>query len=175
MVGELVITQSMLGELDSEGPLDARRLARIREGLGQLARNTRSLQDSVMRLRSMSVGTVFNRFPRLVRELGERLGKEIALEITGQDTELDKGGARAAEPTRWCTWSATRSITASRPTTDRVAAGKAAAGTIRLARRPPRRRRRDRDQPTTAAASTLARIVATGGPTRPDQRRRRAR
>jgi two-component system chemotaxis sensor kinase CheA len=131
MVGELVITQSMLGELDSEGPLDARRLARIREGLGQLARNTRSLQDSVMRLRSMSVGTVFNRFPRLVRELGERLGKEIALEITGQNTELDKAVLeKLSDPLVHLVRNAIDH--GIEPTTDRVAAGKAAAGTIRL-------------------------------------------
>lgn len=43
MVGELVITQSMLGELDDDAPLDRGRLARLREGLGQLARNTRAL------------------------------------------------------------------------------------------------------------------------------------
>jgi two-component system chemotaxis sensor kinase CheA len=90
MVGELVITQSMLGELDGDGPIDAGRLAQIREGLGQLARNTRSLQDSVMRLRSVPISSVFNRFPRLVHDLGHRLGKQVELAISGQATELDK-------------------------------------------------------------------------------------
>ncbi|HET9934181.1 MAG TPA: Hpt domain-containing protein, partial [Polyangiaceae bacterium] len=75
MVGELVITQSMLGELD-DGPLDARRIERLREGLGLLARNTRSLQESVMRLRSMPISMVFNRFPRLVHDLSRQLGKQ---------------------------------------------------------------------------------------------------
>lgn len=89
MVGELVITQSMLGELD-DGPVSPERLARLREGLGLLARNTRSLQESVVRLRSMPVGVVFARLPRLVHDLGQRLGKDIAIEITGQSTELDK-------------------------------------------------------------------------------------
>jgi two-component system, chemotaxis family, sensor kinase CheA len=90
MVGELVITQSMLGELDGDGPIDAARLGQIREGLAQLARNTRALQDSVMRLRSVPISSVFNRFPRLVHDLGQRLGKQVELEISGQHTELDK-------------------------------------------------------------------------------------
>jgi len=90
MVGELVITQSMLGEIDGDGPVDSDRLARLREGLSLLARNTRSLQESVVRLRSMPVGVVFSRLPRLVHDLGNRLGKEIEIEIDGQSTELDK-------------------------------------------------------------------------------------
>ena len=57
MVGELVITQSMLGELDADGLVDARRLQRLRQGLSLLARNTRSIQESVMRLRSMPIST----------------------------------------------------------------------------------------------------------------------
>ena len=131
MVGELVITQSMLGELDSEGPVDPRQLARIREGLGQLARNTRSLQDSVMRLRSMPIGTVFNRFPRLVRELGERLGKEIVLEINGQNTELDKAVLeKLSDPLVHLVRNSIDHGLES--VADRLAAGKAAAGTIRL-------------------------------------------
>jgi two-component system chemotaxis sensor kinase CheA len=90
MVGELVITQSMLGELDGEGPIDKLRFERLREGLSLLARNTRSLQESVMRLRSMPIGVVFNRLPRLVHDLGRKLGKVVELKISGQATELDK-------------------------------------------------------------------------------------
>jgi two-component system chemotaxis sensor kinase CheA len=90
MVGELVITQSMLGELDSDGPVDRERAAQIREGLLLLARNTRALQDSVVRLRSMPVGVAFARLPRMVHDLGHKLGKQIELETTGQGTELDK-------------------------------------------------------------------------------------
>jgi len=131
MVGELVITQSMLGELDGDGPLDTARLARIREGLGQLARNTRALQDSVMRLRSMPISGVFNRFPRLVRELGIRLGKEVVLEITGQSTELDKTVLeKLGDPlTHLVRNSIDHGI---EPVADRLAAGKPRAGTIRL-------------------------------------------
>ncbi|MDX2018956.1 MAG: chemotaxis protein CheA [Deltaproteobacteria bacterium] len=90
MVGELVITQSMLGELEDDGPIDRARLARIREGLSLLARNTRSLQDSVMRLRSIPVSIVFARFPRLVRDTSQSLNKKVDLRLTGQTTEVDK-------------------------------------------------------------------------------------
>ena len=90
MVGELVITQSMLGGLDDAGPFDDARLARLREGLSQLARNSRALQESVMRLRSVPVSVVFNRFPRLVHDLSRHLGKRVELAISGQNTELDK-------------------------------------------------------------------------------------
>jgi len=90
MVGELVITQSMLGELDTDGPIGSERAARIREGLLLLARNTRSLQESVVRLRSMPVSVVFARLPRLVHDLSHKLGKRVELETSGQGTELDK-------------------------------------------------------------------------------------
>lgn len=90
MVGELVITQSMLGELDHDTTLDARRIEQLREGLGLLARNTRALQESVMRLRSVPISVVFNRFPRLVHDLGQQLGKQVELKVSGQTTEIDK-------------------------------------------------------------------------------------
>jgi len=90
MVGELVITQSILGALDDGGPLDEQKVTRIREGLSQLARNSRALQESVMSLRSVPVSAVFNRFPRLVHDLSRQLGKRVELVITGQTTELDK-------------------------------------------------------------------------------------
>jgi two-component system chemotaxis sensor kinase CheA len=90
MVGELVITQSMLGTLDGDGPVDSQRLERLREGLPQLARNTRLLQESVMRLRSMPIGLVFSRFPRLVHDLTAKLHKQVDLRISGETTELDK-------------------------------------------------------------------------------------
>lgn len=90
MVGELVITQSMLGTLDDDTPLDARRIEQLREGLGLLARNSRSLQESVMRLRSVPISAVFGRFPRLVHDLGQQLGKLVELKISGQTTEIDK-------------------------------------------------------------------------------------
>lgn len=90
MVGELVITQSMLGELEHDTKLSLRRIEQLREGLGLLARNTRALQESVMRLRSVPISVVFNRFPRLVHDLGQQLGKQVELKVSGQTTEIDK-------------------------------------------------------------------------------------
>ncbi len=87
-VGEIVITNSMLGQLAKhfEG-VDAERL---RSGLAQLETNVRELQESVMRVRMLPVGSVFSRFPRLVRDLSTRLGKQIRLTLAGEQTELDK-------------------------------------------------------------------------------------
>jgi two-component system chemotaxis sensor kinase CheA len=90
MVGELVITQSILGELEGEGPIDAKRMASLRDGLALLARNTRALQESVMSMRSMPIGSVFARLPRLVHDLSRQLGKEVELKLSGQSTEVDK-------------------------------------------------------------------------------------
>ena len=90
MVGELVITQSILGELEGDGPIDVKRLASLRDGLALLARNTRALQESVMSLRSMPIGTIFSRFPRLVHDLCRVLGKQVDLKLSGQSTEVDK-------------------------------------------------------------------------------------
>lgn len=90
MVGELVITQSMLGEFDTSIQLTPARVAQISEGLAQLARNTKSLQESVMRLRSQPLSVVFARLPRVVHDLSEQLGKEVDLVVSGDATELDK-------------------------------------------------------------------------------------
>ncbi len=88
MVGELVITQSMLGQLGQD--FDMSRLARLQEGLSQLEQNTRELQESVMKIRMMPISFVFSRFPRLVRDLGNQLGKKVNLVMLGENTELDK-------------------------------------------------------------------------------------
>jgi two-component system chemotaxis sensor kinase CheA len=90
MVGELVITQSMLGELDSDEPIDTSRLASLRDGLSLLARNTRALQESVMSLRSMPIGTVFARLPRIVHDVSKQLAKQTELRLAGQTIEVDK-------------------------------------------------------------------------------------
>ncbi len=62
----------------------------LRSGLAQLETNVRELQESVMRVRMLPVGSVFSRFPRLVRDLSARLGKQIRLQLSGEQTELDK-------------------------------------------------------------------------------------
>ncbi|HEY9400337.1 MAG TPA: chemotaxis protein CheA, partial [Luteimonas sp.] len=88
MMGELVITQSMLSDIGENFELS--QLERLREGLLQLERTTRELQESVMRIRMLPIGSVFNRFPRLVRDLERKLGKQVKLELHGEHTELDK-------------------------------------------------------------------------------------
>lgn len=88
MVGELVITQSMLGQLGSD--FDLKKLPNLLEGLGQLEQNTRELQESVMRIRMLPISFTFSRFPRMVRDLSNRLNKKIQLETLGEQTELDK-------------------------------------------------------------------------------------
>jgi two-component system chemotaxis sensor kinase CheA len=87
-VGELVITQSVLSQLAA--PLEGRDAEELRSALGQLERHMRGLQESVMRVRMLPISVVFNRFPRLVRDLGQKLGKKLELRLTGDSTELDK-------------------------------------------------------------------------------------
>lgn len=88
MVGELVITQSMLGQLSED--VDVAKVPRLVEGLNQLEQNTRELQEGVMRIRMLPISFSFNRFPRLVRDLSQRLEKQVELVIHGENTELDK-------------------------------------------------------------------------------------
>ena len=88
MVGELVITQSMLGQLGQN--FDITRVQRLQEGLAQLEHNTRELQESVMKIRMMPISFVFSRFPRLVRDVSRSLDKKIELKMSGENTELDK-------------------------------------------------------------------------------------
>jgi len=88
MVGELVITQSMLGQLGER--FDMTKLVKLQEGLSQLEQNTRELQESVMRIRMLPISFSFSRFPRVVRDLSQKLGKKINLVLEGEQTELDK-------------------------------------------------------------------------------------
>ncbi|HHI94780.1 MAG TPA: chemotaxis protein CheA [Gammaproteobacteria bacterium] len=88
MVGELVITQSMLGQLG--GDFDMSRVERLNDGLSELERNTRELQESVMRIRMLPISFAFNRFPRMVHDLSAKLDKKIELTMSGEQTELDK-------------------------------------------------------------------------------------
>ena len=88
MVSEIVITQSMLNQLATR--VDGVSGDALKAGLAQLESNVRELQESVMRVRMLPVSFVFSRFPRLVRDLSHRLGKQIRLKMTGEQTELDK-------------------------------------------------------------------------------------
>ena len=128
-VGELVITQAMLSQLGGrfEGP----QAEQLRAGLAQLERNMRELQESVMRVRMLPISFVFSRFPRMVRDLAHRLGKQIELKLTGEQTELDKTvlekiGDPLVHLVRNCIDHGIESPE------KRLAAGKSAAGTVHL-------------------------------------------
>jgi len=88
LVGELVITQSMLSRVaENIGELD---VDELRERLADLEHNTRDLQESVMQVRMLPLSSAFSRLPRLVRDLSKKLGKDIELVLEGGETELDK-------------------------------------------------------------------------------------
>lgn len=88
LVGEIVITQSML--IDRSRNLPVLHAVQITEGIEALTRQTRELQDQVMAVRAQPVKTVFQRMPRVVRDLATALGKEVRLVTHGEDTEVDK-------------------------------------------------------------------------------------
>jgi len=90
MVGELVITQSMLSQLGEEENFAEEQVEKLKSGLMQLERNTREMQENVMRIRMLPISFVFQRFPRLVHDLSDKLDKKIELVLSGESTELDK-------------------------------------------------------------------------------------
>ncbi len=88
MVGELVITQNILGQIGQN--FDMSKMHRLTQALTELDRNTRELQESVMRIRMLPISFAFNRVPRLVHDLSTKLGKKVELKMSGEGTELDK-------------------------------------------------------------------------------------
>lgn len=90
MVGELVITQSMLSQLGEDEEFGEEQIEKLKNGLMQLERNTREMQENVMRIRMLPISFVFQRFPRLVHDLSAKLNKKIELVLSGESTELDK-------------------------------------------------------------------------------------
>jgi two-component system chemotaxis sensor kinase CheA len=129
LVGELVITQAML--LQAAEQMQENVPERLVNGLAQLERNTRDLQESVMSIRMLPISFVFSRFPRVVRDLSAKLGKQVELKTTGETTELDKGLIeRIADPlTHLIRNSLDHGI---EPPEQRLAAGKSPVGTITL-------------------------------------------
>jgi len=89
LVGEIVITQSMMSLLGKN--LEGALAEKFQAVANELERNTREIQEAVMSIRMLPVSFVFNRFPRVVRDLSSKLGKQIDLVIEGGETELDKG------------------------------------------------------------------------------------
>jgi two-component system chemotaxis sensor kinase CheA len=89
LVGELVITQAMLAQNGKH--IDATLSQQMAAGMADLERNTRDLQEAVMSIRMIPMSMVFNRFPRMLRDLAAKLGKKVELVQVGEATELDKG------------------------------------------------------------------------------------
>ncbi len=129
MVGELVITQSMLTQQMDDNL--RHRYQELVRGLEVLATTTRGLQDSVMAIRAQPVKSVFSRMPRLVRELASKTGKKIKLDMAGENTEIDKTVIeQLSDPlTHMIRNSADHGI---ETVEKRIAAGKSETGTIRL-------------------------------------------
>ncbi|MEI7447414.1 MAG: chemotaxis protein CheW, partial [Burkholderiales bacterium] len=130
LVGELVITQAMLAQTGRA--LDPVTHQSMATGLTDLERNTRMLQEAVMAIRMIPMAVVFNRFPRMLRDLATKLGKQVDLNTIGEDTELDKGLIeKITDPlTHLVRNAADHGIESPE---DRVAAGKPAQGTVTLA------------------------------------------
>jgi len=85
MVSELVIHRTRLEQISAN-----HKIVELNETLEEVARTTTDLQDLVMKIRMLPLDVVFNRFPRMIRDLSMELNKEIDFEIQGQDTELDR-------------------------------------------------------------------------------------
>ncbi|MCD6682027.1 MAG: chemotaxis protein CheW [Burkholderiaceae bacterium] len=130
LVGELVITQAMLAQNGAH--LEPAAQEQMAAGLADLERNTRNLQESVMSIRMIPMSVVFNRFPRMLRDLANRLGKKVDFVTRGEATELDKGVIeKIIDPlTHLVRNSCDHGIEMPH---ERVAAGKAETGTISLA------------------------------------------
>jgi two-component system chemotaxis sensor kinase CheA len=129
MVGELVIAQAMLSQIAYDLPEHV--TGRLVQTLEEVAHHTRELKDSVMSIRAQPVGAVFQRMPRLVRELSAKTGKKVRLEMSGESTEVDRSIIeRLADPlTHIIRNSMDHGVESP---ADRIAAGKPEEGTIRL-------------------------------------------
>jgi two-component system, chemotaxis family, sensor kinase CheA len=129
MVGELVIAQAMLGQIVQDLPEGTS--GRLSQILEEVIHHTRELKDSVMSMRAQPVGSVFQRMPRLVRELSAKTSKKVRLEMVGETTEVDRSIIeRLGDPlTHIIRNSVDHGIESP---ADRLAAGKSEEGTIRL-------------------------------------------
>ena len=130
LAGELVIIQAMLAQ--NSRTLDPAANQQLLAGLADLDRNTRDLQEAVMSIRMIPMSTVFSRFPRMLRDLANKLGKKINLVTQGEATELDKGLVeKITDPlTHLVRNSLDHGIEMPE---DRIQAGKAETGTLTLA------------------------------------------
>jgi two-component system chemotaxis sensor kinase CheA len=132
LVGELVIAQAMISR--SLVDFEPSKLHTLVQAVGDLERHTRELQDQVMNIRMVPIGTIFGRFRRLVRDLSGSLGKDVRLELVGEDTELDKSMVEhLADPLMHLVRNAADHGLETME--QRLAQGKSAHGTITLAAR----------------------------------------
>jgi two-component system chemotaxis sensor kinase CheA len=129
LVGELVIAQAMLGQIVTDLPEQTS--SRLMQTVQEVIHHTRELKDSVMSMRAQAVGSVFQRMPRLVRELSAKTGKKVRLELSGEKTEVDRSIIeRLSDPlTHIIRNSVDHGI---EQPEDRAASGKDEEGTIRL-------------------------------------------
>lgn len=129
LVGELVISRGRLFEISSQ-----RGILELNETMTMLDRSITDLQNEVMRIRMLPVDHVFNRFPRIVRDLAKKEGKEIDFIIEGQDTELDRTVLdEISDPLNHMIRNAVDH--GIEMPEDRVAAGKSSMATVRLTAR----------------------------------------
>lgn len=130
LVGELVINQAMLAQRVTESELS--RSSTVSLGLDELEQLTRQIQDSVMAIRAQPVKSVFQRMPRLVREIAGSTGKQVRLVMEGEGTEVDKTVIeRLSDP---ITHMLRNAIDHGLETpAERIAAGKPGEGVVRLA------------------------------------------
>ena len=130
LAGELVIIQAMLAQ--NSRALDPSANQQLLAGLADLDRNTRDLQEAVMSIRMIPMSTVFSRFPRMLRDLANKLDKKINLVTQGEATELDKGLVeKITDPlTHLVRNSLDHGIESPE---DRIKAGKSETGTLTLA------------------------------------------
>ena len=129
LVGEMVITQSILSMIGEE--VEGNTGEKLSGAIDELSRNIREIQEAVMSMRMLPVSFIFNRFPRLVRDLAKTLDKKIDLIIEGGETEVDKSMIeKLADP---LTHLVRNSLDHGIESSDkRVAAGKPATGTVVL-------------------------------------------
>jgi two-component system chemotaxis sensor kinase CheA len=134
LVGELIIGKSMLNravsEFDQKYSRDPIR-AKLADALSFQARVLDELHKSVLKIRMVPVEQLFRRFPRVVRDVAKHCGKDVALELAGVNTDLDKGILDAlAEPMSHLVRNAVDH--GIEPSEDRIASGKGARGTVFL-------------------------------------------
>jgi two-component system chemotaxis sensor kinase CheA len=134
LVGELIIGKSMLNrtltEFDQKHARDPLR-AKLADAMAFQARILDELHKCVLKIRMVPVEQLFRRFPRVVRDVAKQCGKDVALELSGQNTDLDKGILDSlAEPLMHLVRNAVDH--GIEPADERLTAAKAARGTVYL-------------------------------------------